>query len=114
MRQSKVNHIFVNLIQGSSVIQIGDCKELRPFNQAYALEREKPIFSEHELVMKEIKKPSFLKKTEVNIERTNFQPICVDDIQFQSMDLSSILQIGSVNKVNATSHKTFISNLIQK
>ncbi|MGM8214706.1 spore germination protein GerPE [Bacillaceae bacterium W0354] len=102
MRHSKVASLKCNSVEFSATIQIGDSVELHPYTAAVAIQKEGAVFyKEAPLDVPEL--PNYLQKINVEVNRTNYEPIRVNDININGMTGSSILHIGSFKRGEALS-----------
>lgn len=110
-RTSIVNQVRVRSVLLSSIVNVGDVRDIRPDTRVLAVQREKPIFfgNEGNVTNFNVFEQPFVKNQnptpkEVSIQRRNENRfIHVHLIDILGISASSILQIGNAENVDCTS-----------
>lgn len=117
MRDSKVETVYCNAIEFSATLQVGDSVGVYPFSIARAVQKEDPTFIREYIIDDQIiiqePLPHFLEPVELDIKRTNQNPIRVQSINSIGITGSSVFHIGSFKHGKAVSivrHKRILKN----
>ncbi|MFB6465271.1 spore germination protein GerPE [Cytobacillus sp. Hz8] len=117
-RTSVINHIKVDSLLFSSIIEIGDIHTINAFVRAIAVQRDEEIFFEEEgsfssypIFQEPIPLPQITEY--ISIERRNLKPfIHVDKLDVLALSGSSILQVGNSQNVYVESRVEHIRQLL--
>ena len=116
-RVSNVGSVTVTSISFSSILEIGDSKQITPFSQALAVKREYPLFFSNEGNFGEF---SVFTRPIANVPITetlnmavfNENPrIDVDHVRVLGIASSSVVQIGNTDIIKAESRIKHIRQL---
>jgi len=118
-RISITNSIKINSILFSSIFQIGDINILTPRTSVLAVQREVPIFLGNEgnfakfpLFSRPIPKPKINEPVPMHV--INHSPVIkVNRIKINSISASSIVQIGSTNRIDSEARVKHIRQILR-
>jgi spore germination protein PE len=119
-RTSIVQNTFVNSISFGSIFEIGDAYKIDACSKAIAVQREFPIFlpneasfTQYKVFSETIPYPGI--SSEVSSTFIHENPvISVNSISVTGLSSSSILQIGSTNRINAEARVKHIRQLLPR
>lgn len=117
-RLSHVNHVRVDTVYNSSIIQIGDSKEIHAIAHGLAVQREKPVFWGEEGDFKRFtifRKPPPLATYPDPVlvkKRNESVTIRVDNMYVSGLSAAGILHIGSCEHMLLESRIKHIRHLI--
>lgn len=119
-RTSIVNHISIDTVIFSSVIEVGDSTIIQGFSRALAVQREADFFFGNEGNFESFaafSKPLPIPKIfdDVNMHVTNLNPVIkVDDININGVSTSSVVHIGSSEHIQMESRLMHIRQLLPR
>lgn len=116
-RTSIVNRLKINDVSLASTLQIGDLVEFKAHSKALAVQREESIylgnegnFEAYELFSKPIPQPKVYE--DVQMEILNRDPyIKVGNVRVTAAASSSLIQVGSIQRIDAESRIKHIRQL---
>lgn len=119
-RISAVGKIKINTVGASTIFEVGDSRQLMPFNYTIAVQREKSIyiqsefnFSDYQIFARPLLQP--VVDEPLRMTRTNGSPnIVVKDINVFITSSSSIAHIGSSEELTAQSRIKHVRHLLRE
>lgn len=119
-RISSVGKIKINTVGSASALEIGDSEQMTPLNYTIAIQREKAIFIQNEIrfgqfdfFSKPFLQPVIHEPVRMNVSDDG-SPIAVKQIKLFLVSSSSIVHIGSSQKLNAQSRIKHIRHLLRE
>ena len=119
-RMTSVQSVKLTELGSTSVLEIGDSKMITPTSRAIAVQRERAIFLMNEFNFRNFpifSIPLIQPAVEEHMEMTTFQEqtyIQVDEIEIFSTTASSIIHLGSSERLHADSRIKHIRHFLRE
>lgn len=117
---SSVNHLIILELSSTSVLECGDSACVAPSNRSIAVQRERAIFWENEFTFDlypifQMELPQPPVEEQVHKETRNESPVIqVNNIQVSFVAASSIVHIGSSDKICADARIKHVRHLMRE
>jgi spore germination protein PE len=119
-RVSSVRHINIVEVGTTSILEIGDSKQVEPVSFAIAVQRERAIFFENEfsyddysIFSREIPQPFINEEMEITTINESSM-IKVETVDILNTSSSSVIHLGSSTSINAEARIKHIRHLLRE
>ena len=118
-RVSVVRSIHITATELSSIVQIGDSRFVRPRSQVFALQRQVPVFWDHEgdfskLDAFNIPIPQIDAEPENTLKIEHRNPVIrVDHVKITGLSISAVFQVGANERIDAEARVMHVRNFIE-